>query len=491
MPETLTVEDLGSKVKLKYPGVYDDIPDAEVGAKVKAKYPGAYDDFTDQPRKIANGDSAPSRFLKNLWEQVNPAAVVGGIASTALHPLDTLRGVMSENQRLADEAVDAAKKGDYATAVRKGLSYAAQVVPGAGSTLDAAATQAEQGDIAGSAGKSMGLGAQIALTPKAVPVAARGVEAVQALPSRIAEAVQKPGSIEIARGAATYGAGLAVPVVGPLLREAGRADIRAGIAARRAGTKAPPIAEAVPPVYDEIAKALGGKDYTSLDPAGQASVRRFAAPPTAAPRPASVQPASSQSVPFEPPPSKYAAQMALRDRLTSSERPANVQPAEVAEPKPATAAAPATEPRPVVPAPQPTQTPAPQVSGTRAVESPRPSGPGTVAEMAKGKQALLTPEIMTEDALAKHATSHDVPLEDARKVVEDAGYKVVGRSYLNRALHGLGNEMGLDHDAISTKAAQDYGVKSLTQLSQEQLLEMLNDLQGKRSISEPLPKKKR
>jgi len=111
--------------------------------------------------------------------------------------------------------------------------------------------------------------------------------------------------------------------------------------------------------------------------------------------------------------------------------------------------------------------------------------------MAKGKQALLTPEIMTEDALAKHAASHDVPLEDARKVVEDAGYKVVGRSYLNRALHGLGNEMGLDHDAISTKAAQDYGVKSLTQLSQEQLLEMLNDLQGKRSISEPLPKKKR
>jgi hypothetical protein len=42
-----TIEDLGRKVKAKYPGQYDDLADADLGAKVKAKYPGAYDDFED------------------------------------------------------------------------------------------------------------------------------------------------------------------------------------------------------------------------------------------------------------------------------------------------------------------------------------------------------------------------------------------------------------------------------------------------------------
>lgn len=46
MPES-TIIDLGQKVKAKYPGQYDDIPDAEVGRRVKAKYPGQYDDFKD------------------------------------------------------------------------------------------------------------------------------------------------------------------------------------------------------------------------------------------------------------------------------------------------------------------------------------------------------------------------------------------------------------------------------------------------------------
>src|SRR5262245_59170987 len=43
------VVQLGRKVKAKYPGVYDDLPDGVVGQRVKAKYPGAYDDFTDIP----------------------------------------------------------------------------------------------------------------------------------------------------------------------------------------------------------------------------------------------------------------------------------------------------------------------------------------------------------------------------------------------------------------------------------------------------------
>jgi hypothetical protein len=50
-----TVSDLGKKVKAKYPGVYDSLPDEEVGRKVKQKYPGAYDGFVDdvQPTQPA------------------------------------------------------------------------------------------------------------------------------------------------------------------------------------------------------------------------------------------------------------------------------------------------------------------------------------------------------------------------------------------------------------------------------------------------------
>ena len=42
-----TVEDLGIRVKQKYPGSYDDMDNAELGRRIKQKFPGSYDDFTD------------------------------------------------------------------------------------------------------------------------------------------------------------------------------------------------------------------------------------------------------------------------------------------------------------------------------------------------------------------------------------------------------------------------------------------------------------
>lgn len=42
-----TVEELGKKVKAKYPGTYDDLDDRSIGVKVKSKFPGSYDDFED------------------------------------------------------------------------------------------------------------------------------------------------------------------------------------------------------------------------------------------------------------------------------------------------------------------------------------------------------------------------------------------------------------------------------------------------------------
>lgn len=42
-----TVEDLGNKVKAKYPGSYDDMSSVDLGRRFKVKHPGAYDDFTE------------------------------------------------------------------------------------------------------------------------------------------------------------------------------------------------------------------------------------------------------------------------------------------------------------------------------------------------------------------------------------------------------------------------------------------------------------
>lgn len=49
-----TLNDLGKAVKAKYPGTYDDIPDAELGRRIQTKYPGAYDNYSGVAGPAAN-----------------------------------------------------------------------------------------------------------------------------------------------------------------------------------------------------------------------------------------------------------------------------------------------------------------------------------------------------------------------------------------------------------------------------------------------------
>lgn len=73
-----TVEDLGKKVKAKYPGQYDDLPDIEVGQKVKAKFPDSYGDFTDVT--ATPGRSIGEALLNAPAEAL--AGVGAGVGST-------------------------------------------------------------------------------------------------------------------------------------------------------------------------------------------------------------------------------------------------------------------------------------------------------------------------------------------------------------------------------------------------------------------------
>lgn len=94
MPDTLA-----QKVRAKYPGVYDDLSDADLEAKVRAKFPGVYDDIPSsakaatQPRKpaaaedfmapedIANRDMTDMDVVKGFGKGV--ARSVAGLANMA------------------------------------------------------------------------------------------------------------------------------------------------------------------------------------------------------------------------------------------------------------------------------------------------------------------------------------------------------------------------------------------------------------------------
>ena len=77
-PPTGTVVDLGRKVKAKYPGVYDSLPDDEVGRKVKEKYPGAYDGFSDVTPQQPPAPAVPGKPQAPSAPMASPSISVAG-----------------------------------------------------------------------------------------------------------------------------------------------------------------------------------------------------------------------------------------------------------------------------------------------------------------------------------------------------------------------------------------------------------------------------
>lgn len=93
MPDTII--DLGKKVKAKYPGQYDDLPDAEVGRRVKAKFPGQYDDFAD-----VQAPPLPGRPLPPELQQPSPQladTMLGGLTMGDLSQMpERLTGALAQ-----------------------------------------------------------------------------------------------------------------------------------------------------------------------------------------------------------------------------------------------------------------------------------------------------------------------------------------------------------------------------------------------------------
>lgn len=92
-----TVADLGKAVKLKYPGVYDDLGDAVLGQLMKQKFPGSYNDFADIEDTLsigqAQGISKPPGIMNQMVNVAKATAkmipeaagsLLGGLGGAAL-----------------------------------------------------------------------------------------------------------------------------------------------------------------------------------------------------------------------------------------------------------------------------------------------------------------------------------------------------------------------------------------------------------------------
>lgn len=98
MPET--VEDLGKKVKAKFPGVYDDIPEVELGQKVRAKHP-EYSDFVDLSPKQTR-EYLQKRYGKQMEDKGSVTGqVLKGAGKTLVKDASGMLGPISAGMDLA------------------------------------------------------------------------------------------------------------------------------------------------------------------------------------------------------------------------------------------------------------------------------------------------------------------------------------------------------------------------------------------------------
>lgn len=83
-----TIQELGQKVKLKYPGSYDDLDDIELGQRIKQKYPGSYDDFTDITIEAPKRSflSKATRIANAIFPGKQVGESIGTLAGYALSP---------------------------------------------------------------------------------------------------------------------------------------------------------------------------------------------------------------------------------------------------------------------------------------------------------------------------------------------------------------------------------------------------------------------
>lgn len=119
------VAELGQLAKKKWPGAYDQIPDAALGRLVKKKWPGSYDQFTDTPESTLSrvGSDLSIGFRSGVSHGVNTLAN----AAHLLHAEDTSKRLRTYAEKEAPSPSEVATHDTVLDKVAQGVGSA---VPG-------------------------------------------------------------------------------------------------------------------------------------------------------------------------------------------------------------------------------------------------------------------------------------------------------------------------------------------------------------------------
>lgn len=219
-----------------------------------APTPARPEDFMD-PSTQPEG-SAAGRFVRGVWQNVNPISIAQGLYQGVTHPVDTYNNMVDASAQQFGAAREAAQQGRYSEMLGHG---AAAVLPVVGPAAANAGEQIASGDIAGGLGASAGL-----IAPFAVAGAARGRVAAQAragVPAALErEAAQQVSQRVLAPGSVKF-KGKAEAVAPEILRrgmKGGREDLR--------GAAEEGMAAAGQQIDDVIAAGGGPKAGVIVDP---------------------------------------------------------------------------------------------------------------------------------------------------------------------------------------------------------------------------------
>jgi hypothetical protein len=541
-----TVADLGRRVKAKYAGSYDDLPDDELGRRVKAKFPGSYDDFADHPTaqpndwttvdpgdwKTVSGlppatlpadffskqqmtppDTLPADFqFKNPAAQ-NAARRTAGAGSTGGRPPDDwadaasawkpvddpwkpvdegarpkdqdpgfwstigdalkngptrfmdfitghpIQQLSERGKAMGDAAKEAWKRGDHSTAIGLGL---ASMIPGAGDEAVAAGNEFGSGHTGAGAAHTA-----LALAPffgKYVPGA-------------VDAAVDGAGMVaETARGAARGTAQTVARVAtSPLTRETIGSIPGAGPLANAALRKVALASKLVKAVTEgdtpAPAATVKGITYPNGDYPGSG---KPAAAVTGG-KPAPVVPDD-----FSPPRtggSPLTPQ--VETPVPTYGQPQQRTPPPYAPPMraPQPAAVPYPPPRQPGPLPPNVDPPPPPTYGQPIPRMPPPDVPPAAPPVPP-----VAPPVAEGPVIEPNPPGAAVPNETPPRMPYFTTAKrppTMGEmSDLNRAVHGVAAGKGMGHSALSDSMGLKYGVKSMKDLTADQLRETFKDLSG-------------
>ena len=157
---------------------------------------GTYEVETEDEKQLG----APARAIYSLGEQLNPVTKLMGLVSAAEDPVGTVKGIGAANEDLARKAMKSFGEKRYVDAATQGINYIANAIPGLGSSIEAQQEKIRKGDIAGGMAGSLGVGVDLAVTPK-VPAMVRSVgRGLQRAAVPVAESAMGIGRMDRAYG---------------------------------------------------------------------------------------------------------------------------------------------------------------------------------------------------------------------------------------------------------------------------------------------------